>query len=116
MNNEHSQSKCAAKQAKDINVGEFERMASGVIGAYLMLKGMRGRSIGGLTMMGSGAAMLYRAVTGHCDMYSALGINTATGKNFEQNDKHDEDQHRNVEWTHADVSPYATAGQSNPMM
>jgi uncharacterized membrane protein len=67
----------AAGAKQDINVGEIERAASGAIGGYLMLKGLRAGSLGGLTMMGAGTALLFRAFTGYCGMYAALGINTA---------------------------------------
>src|SRR4051812_29675484 len=61
----------------DVNVGEAERAVSVASGAILALLGLSRRSIPGLLIGGVGAAMLHRGITGHCNMYNSLGINTA---------------------------------------
>lgn len=58
------------------NVGQYERMASGVSGAALLWAGLRRGSVGGVLTALGGAAMLYRGVTGHCPAYQRFGIDT----------------------------------------
>lgn len=60
-----------------INVGEAERYASAIGGGALALYGLSRKSLGGLALGLIGAALVYRGTTGHCNMYGALGINTA---------------------------------------
>jgi uncharacterized membrane protein len=59
-----------------INVNENERLVSGAAGAILALVGVSRRSIPGLVLAGLGGGLMYRAATGHCHMYEALGVNT----------------------------------------
>ena len=63
-------------QRPRVNVNEQERMVSGGVGAMLTLLGITRRSIPGLIMAGIGGSLLYRAATGHCHMYDALGIDS----------------------------------------
>lgn len=59
------------------NVGGQEREFSVMGGAVLLALGLVGpRSTRGLSLL-SGAGLLYRGITGHCHLYSALGINSA---------------------------------------
>jgi uncharacterized membrane protein len=60
-----------------INVSAAERWASGLGGGALAAFGLRQRSLAGLAIAGIGAAMVDRAVRGHCGVYSALKIDTA---------------------------------------
>lgn len=60
-----------------INVGEYERLASTVGGPLLAIYGLSRRSPLGLGLALVGGALLYRGVTGHCEVYQALGMNTA---------------------------------------
>lgn len=60
-----------------INVNDQERMISGGVGAVLTLLGLTRRSVPGLVMAGIGGSLLYRAATGHCPVYGALGIDSA---------------------------------------
>lgn len=59
------------------NVGSLERWASAAAGVGLLAFGMRGgmvrRVLTGLT----GAALVQRGVTGHCDIYGMLGIQSS---------------------------------------
>ena len=62
-----------------VNVGSAERMVSAVVGGTLALAGLRARSLPGLIVAAVGGGLVYRAVTGHCHLYDALGIDTASG-------------------------------------
>src|SRR5688572_18512611 len=59
-----------------VNVNDNERLVSGAAGAVLALVGISRRSIPGILMAGIGGGLLYRAATGHCHVYDALGIDT----------------------------------------
>jgi uncharacterized membrane protein len=59
-----------------INVAGWERIASGIGGGYLIVKGLDRGGLLGLGMAGTGAALVYRGLTGHCHLYEALGIST----------------------------------------
>lgn len=69
----HQASAADARQ----NVGEPERLASVVTGGLLGLYGLSRGSAGGLLMAALGGALFYRGLTGHCSVYSALGLTTA---------------------------------------
>lgn len=58
------------------NVGNLERIISCMAGGALVLEGLRRRSWGGGLAALSGAAMLFRGLSGHCSVYSALGVDT----------------------------------------
>jgi len=60
-----------------VNVSENERMISGLAGAALTIFGISRRSIPGLLLAGLGGSLIYRAASGHCHAYEALGIDTA---------------------------------------
>ncbi len=65
------------------NVGDSERVLSVLSGGALALYGLQRRDLRGLALAGLGAALVRRGTTGHCDVYSALGVSTAddlTGK------------------------------------
>lgn len=65
------------------NVSETERMASVIGGGTLIAWGLTRGKWDGLALAAVGGALAYRGATGHCDVYQALGINTAkrTGRN-----------------------------------
>jgi len=63
-----------------VNVGQIERIFSGVAGGALALYGLKKRSFAGLTLAALGGSMLYRSATGHCTTYASLGISTAEQK------------------------------------
>lgn len=60
-----------------LNVGDAERILSGVGGGILVAYGLSRGLLRGLPLTGLGAALLYRGLTGHSPMYRAMGINTA---------------------------------------
>lgn len=58
------------------NVGPSERVLSTIAGAGLGFLGLRqGGLLGNLLAIGGGM-VIYRGITGHCQAYSAAGINT----------------------------------------
>jgi uncharacterized membrane protein len=63
--------------APEINVGDTERLITGAVGSLLVINGLKRLSIGGLIEAGIGAALVNRAVSGHCSIYGLLGVNTA---------------------------------------
>lgn len=63
--------------ANNKNVGDPERWISGVAGGALTAFGLARRSVGGVLLAAGGAALLLRGLTGHCNVYRALGINRA---------------------------------------
>jgi len=60
-----------------VNVGDLERMVSAVGGGALALYGLSRGTLGGLCLAGIGGCLAYRGLSGHCDMYGALGVSTA---------------------------------------
>lgn len=58
------------------NVGEIERQISSALGWALLIGGLKRRSLPGLALAATGAAFLYRATTGYCKVYEALGLDT----------------------------------------
>ena len=61
------------------NVSQPERMLSTVGGGVLALYGLLRRDSVGIALAAVGASLLYRGVTGHCNLYGALGLSTADG-------------------------------------
>src|SRR5437764_14569573 len=73
------------QEPKRINVGENERAVSVAAGAILALQGLSRGSIIGLLTAGVGGMFIHRGITGHCNMYDKLGIDTAhTGDGMEE--------------------------------
>ncbi len=60
-----------------VNVNDLERWLSVAGGAALGLVGLHRRTVGGLALASAGAALVYRGLSGHCDVYQGLGISTA---------------------------------------
>jgi uncharacterized membrane protein len=61
----------------DRNLSELERWTSIVAGAGLAVYGLTRLKQNGWIHAGLGALLLRRGVTAHCDVYEALGMNTA---------------------------------------
>jgi uncharacterized membrane protein len=59
------------------NVGQTERWASAIGGGALALYGITRGSLGGIALALVGAALLQRGYTGHCNLYEAIGYNSA---------------------------------------
>ncbi len=60
-----------------VNVGETERTASTIGGAALAIYGLTRGSLPGILMAIVGGGLLYRGTTGHCNVYEAMGVDTA---------------------------------------
>ena len=60
------------------NVGQTERWASVAAGVGLALYGMSKRGANGWTLAALGGLLLQRGGSGHCHMYEAMGVNTAS--------------------------------------
>ena len=61
---------------QEANVGKTERLLSAALGGFLTLHGLMGRKFDLLSTL-VGGALLYRGASGHCQLYQALGVNTA---------------------------------------
>ena len=66
--------------AAGTNVGQAERWACAIGGGALALYGVTRGSLGGIALALVGAALVQRGVTGHCNLYEAMNINTAGGE------------------------------------
>jgi uncharacterized membrane protein len=64
-------------QRPAINVGHMERQLSMLGGTVLAVYGLLNRSLTGLTLAALGGALIWRGSTGHCQLYAALGHNSA---------------------------------------
>ena len=67
----------ARPSAAHVNVSDVERWLSLVGGGALALYGLRCGTLGGLLAAVAGGSLIYRGVTGHCQIFDSLGINTA---------------------------------------
>ena len=63
------------------NVGRIERLASAFVGGTMLLNGIRRRR---WRQAFVGGGMLFRAASGHCELYHRLGINTTGKKAYPQ--------------------------------
>jgi len=67
----------AAKRPARVNVAAPERLLSLCGGSALAAYGLKHATPGGLVLALAGAALAYRGLTGHCQVYGALGVTTA---------------------------------------
>jgi uncharacterized membrane protein len=70
-----------ASMTSSVNVAQMERWASALGGAALTaygIKQLKDRTPAGAALAAAGSALMYRGATGHCPMYAAAGINTAS--------------------------------------
>ena len=75
----------APRPQSDVNVGSTERLCSSLAGGALVLFGLSRMTLAGLALAGLGGTLLYRGTTGHCQLYKAMGVNTAEGANQSSN-------------------------------
>ncbi len=61
---------------KKVNVGEGERVATGLGGGLLTLAGLRKGGLSGTLIAAAGSYTAFRAATGYCPTYDALKIDT----------------------------------------
>jgi uncharacterized membrane protein len=65
------------RRARKANVGPVGRWGSVIGGTALAAYGLRRRSFGGAALALLGGGLIYRGMTGYCQAYRALGLNTA---------------------------------------
>ena len=65
------------EQQANVNVGQYERLASAVGGGVLAVYGLTRGTYAGVALALLGGALFYRGASGHCDVYQAMGVNTA---------------------------------------
>jgi len=61
---------------RDVNVGDVERVVSVMGGGVLTLFGAARGGLMGLGLTVLGGSLLYRGLTGHCEAYHAMGVDT----------------------------------------
>ncbi|HET7220173.1 MAG TPA: SRPBCC family protein [Vicinamibacterales bacterium] len=59
------------------NVGSLERWGSVVVGGALVTYGLSRRTKAGAGIAAAGTTLLLRGTTGHCPVYSTMGVSTA---------------------------------------
>jgi len=69
--------KNARSTESGVNVSDPERLISAVSGGVLALYGLKRRDWRGLTLALLGAELVRRGASGHCRVYSALGVSSA---------------------------------------
>jgi uncharacterized membrane protein len=63
--------------ATETNIGPIGRWGAVMSGVALAAYGLKRRSLGGAALSLAGAGLVYRGLTGYCQIYQALGINTS---------------------------------------
>jgi uncharacterized membrane protein len=93
----HNSETCAtfsqSNESCAVNVGDTERLVSGVTGASLIAAGVAKGSFAGLFLTALGAGLVYRGVSGNCGLYRMLGISTNCTDSLicAQKEMHDEE-------------------------
>ncbi len=80
--NAFKQSAKHSHHVSEKNVSEPERIISGIGGGALAAYGFSRGDLLGVGLIGVGALLLQRGVRGYCDVYNAVGINTAEKENM----------------------------------
>ena len=80
----HSGERLYQPDRKHTNVGNPERWASAIGGGALAAYGITKGGFGGLALALLGGGLILRGSTGHCQLYQALGVNTAKSKSSDQ--------------------------------
>lgn len=62
---------------QNVNVGDVERVVSVMSGGVLTLFGAVRGGLAGLGLAVLGGGLIYRGVTGHCEAYHSLGVDTS---------------------------------------
>ena len=66
-----------SRQQTAVNVSEAERWASAIGGGALAIYGLTRGTYSGVALALLGGTLVYRGVTGHCNLYQAIGVDTA---------------------------------------
>jgi uncharacterized membrane protein len=75
----HPEAPAAELPASAHNISETERWASMAAGIGLTAFGISRRRPAGYVLAAVGALLFRRGISAHCDVYEALGVNTAAG-------------------------------------
>lgn len=75
---------------RPVNISNTERWIAGLGGGLLALYGLGRRSLGGTALTVLGGSLLYRGISGHCEVYKALGINHSQNLNSNVSVRHGE--------------------------
>lgn len=67
----------APREQDGINVGPVERSLSVLAGGLLAGYGMTQKPVLGLALFLAAGSLLIRGLSGHCQLYDALGVSTA---------------------------------------
>ena len=70
--------RCKNRMNDERNISEPERWLSVIFGSAIATYGLKKRSIPGLVLAAVGGSLVWRGATGHCYVYEAAGISTAT--------------------------------------
>lgn len=74
---EEKSSTCARSKSCSVNVGPQERAISAAAGAAMVLIGLTRGPFRGFMLSALGAGLLYRGLSGDCQMYRALDVDTS---------------------------------------
>jgi uncharacterized membrane protein len=75
---------------QSVNISDTERWVAGVSGGLLALYGLSKRSLPGTALAILGGSLVYRGITGHCEVYKTLGINHSKNRNSNVSVRHGE--------------------------
>lgn len=94
FNGEEEDTGSEQQKSSAVNVGDLERIASGIAGGVLTVCGLRRGGFSGLLIGLIGGSLVYRGMTGHCKLYEAFDINTArSAERAGDGEKHSEEIH-----------------------
>jgi uncharacterized membrane protein len=79
-----------SQRQSNVNLNDTERWLSNFAGGGLAVFGLKRGGWKGYTLAALGGGLIYRGLKGHCQLYQALGINTANGKGRAASVKHGE--------------------------
>jgi len=103
-----------------VNVGELERFASGIAGGFFTLGALKRGGFAGMLMGLAGSSLIYRAATGQCQLYKALGINTArkadsadpSTQSASDGESSDEQMHEEAQRSHRNINMKAASAKA----
>ena len=75
-------------KTRDTNINETERWASLIGGGSLVAFGLAKRDWKGIGLAALGGGVLWRGITGHCELYHALGVNTESRSTHKGTGRH----------------------------
>src|SRR5918992_977046 len=91
----------AGPSGASVNVGQVERWASAVGGGALALYGVTRGSLGGVALALVGAALVQRGYSGHCNLYEAIGYNSAGDQSLRNSDNVSVPAERGIKLEHS---------------